>query len=132
MLEWCQDFETGSPLVDTQHRMLIEKINQFGGLLKGTAPTKAAIDELLEFLGSYVKLHFTFEERCMDHHHCPAREQNKKAHAAFLSSFQTFSERYRAEGPKTELLQQLHRTMTDWIKSHILTVDTQLQACIKS
>lgn len=131
MLTWSKDFETGSPLVDTQHRMLIEKINELGQLLNGPAPSKATFDQLLDFLGSYVKFHFTFEERCMDHHHCPAREQNKKAHADFLAFYQNFSERYHAQGPQIELLKGLHKMANDWIKNHILTVDTQLNACVK-
>jgi len=132
MLAWSKDFETGSPLIDTQHRMLIEKINEFGQLLNGPPPSKVAVDQLLAFLDSYVKFHFTFEERCMEHHQCPVREQNKNAHAAFLAFFQSFSEHYLAEGPNPELLQDLQKMASDWIKSHILTVDTQLKACIKS
>ncbi len=132
MLVWSKDFETGSPLVDTQHRMLIDKINEFGQLLNGVPPSKADVDPLLEFLGSYVKLHFTFEERCMDHYRCPVREQNQTAHAAFLALFQDFSERYAVQGPEPELLQGLHKMASDWIGDHILTVDTKLHACVKS
>jgi hemerythrin len=132
MLAWSKDFETGSPLVDTQHRMLIEKINELGRLLNGPPPSRAAIDQLQEFLGAYVKFHFAFEERCMEQHHCPAHEQNKQEHAAFLAIFQEFSERYQAEGPKPELLQGLQRMASDWIKNHILTVDIRLNACIRS
>jgi hemerythrin len=132
MLAWDKDFETGSPLVDTQHRMLIEKINELGQLLNGPPPSKAAVDQLVEFLGSYVVHHFKFEERCMENHQCPAREQNKKAHAAFLAFFQDFSKRYRVAGPKLELLQGLHQMAGDWIKYHILTVDIKLRACLRS
>jgi hemerythrin len=64
MLAWSKDFETGSPLVDTQHRMLIEKINEFGQLLNGPPPSKDAIDELLEFLDSYVRFHFIAGQPC--------------------------------------------------------------------
>ena len=132
MLAWSTDFETGSPLVDTQHQMLIEKINALEQLLAGPPPSKTDVDQLLEFLDSYVKFHFTFEERCMDHHRCPAREQNKKAHGEFLAFFRDFSERYRAEGPKRELLYGLQARASDWIRDHILTVDTQLNACVRS
>lgn len=132
MLAWSTDFETGSPLVDTQHRMLIEKINALEQLLAGPPPSKTDVDQLLEFLSSYVKFHFTFEERCMEHHQCPAREQNKKTHGEFLAFFQNFSERYLREGPNRELLCDLQKMASDWIRIHILTVDTQLNACVKS
>jgi hemerythrin len=131
MLAWSEDFATGSALVDTQHRMLIEKINKLEQLLNGPPPTKAACDELLDFLGSYVGTHFKYEEQCMARYHCPAHEKNQQAHAAFLGVFAKFKERYLAEGPKPPILKNLQVAASDWIKNHILSVDIQLKACIK-
>ena len=71
MLTWTEQFATGSPLVDTQHRMLIEKINLLEQMLNGPPPAKAACDELLNFLGSYVGTHFKFEEQCMEQGELP-------------------------------------------------------------
>ena len=131
MLAWSEEFATGSALVDTQHRMLIEKINKLEQLLTGPPPTKAAYDELLDFLDSYVGTHFKFEEQCMARFRCPAHEKNQHAHAAFLGVFAKFKERYLAEGPQPRLLSSLQSSASDWIKNHILSVDIQLKACIK-
>lgn len=131
MLVWSDQFATGNALVDTQHRMLIEKINLLEKLLAGPPPSKGTCDELLNFLGSYVGTHFKYEESCMERFRCPAHEKNKQAHAAFLGVFGKFKERYNAEGPKPELLKSLQSAASDWIKNHILTVDIQLKACAK-
>ena len=131
MLTWTDQFATGIPLVDTQHRMLIEKINTLETLLQGPPPSKAVCDELLSFLGSYVLTHFRYEEGCMEKARCPAHEKNKQAHAAFLDVFAKFKARYQAEGPKPELLKELQRVASDWIRGHILSVDVQLKACAK-
>lgn len=132
MLTWSEQFATGSALVDTQHRMLIEKINLLEKLLNGPAPSKATCDELLNFLGSYVTTHFRYEEGCMEKACCPAHEKNKQAHAAFLDVFGKFKARYAVEGPKPELLRSLQSVAADWIKGHILSVDIQLKACNKT
>jgi hemerythrin-like metal-binding protein len=132
MLTWSEEFATGSALVDTQHRMLIEKINKLEQLLGGPPPTKGVYDELLDFLGSYVGTHFKYEEQCMARYHCPAHAQNQQAHAAFLGVFGKFKEKYLAEGPQPQLLKNLQVSASDWIKQHILTVDIQLKACIKA
>lgn len=132
MLMWSEQFATGSPLVDTQHRMLIDKINQLEKLLSGPPPSKAACDELLNFLGSYVTMHFKFEEQCMERAKCTVHQQNKQAHAAFLGLFEKFKSRYQVEGPKPELLKSLQTTASDWIKNHILSVDIQLKTCLSS
>lgn len=131
MLVWNDSFATGSALVDTQHRMLIDKINKLEELLNGPPPSRIICDELLNFLGSYVTTHFKFEEQCMERYHCPAHEKNKQAHAAFMGVFAKFKERYLKEGPKPEVLKALQSAASDWIKNHILTVDIQLKACIK-
>lgn len=131
MLQWSEQFATGSALVDTQHRMLIDKINHLETLLKGPPPTKAVVDQLLDFLGSYVGTHFKFEEQCFERAKCPAHERNKQAHAAFLGVFAKFKDRYSKEGPKPELLKELQVAASDWIKNHILSVDIQLKACLK-
>jgi len=130
MLTWSEEFATGSPLVDTQHRMLIDKINLLEKLLSGPPPSKAACDDLLNFLGSYAGTHFKFEEQCMERYRCPVHDQNKKAHTAFLDTFAKFKERYSKEGPKPELLRSLQVTASDWIKSHILSVDIKLKSCL--
>lgn len=132
MLIWSEQFATGVPLVDTQHKMLIEKINLLERLLAGPAPTKEKCDELLNFLGSYVGTHFKYEEGCMEKMRCPAHERNKQAHAAFLTVFGKFKTRYLAEGPKPELLKELHGAAADWIKNHILSIDISLKACAKT
>jgi hemerythrin len=132
MLQWSEQFATGSPLVDTQHRMLIEKINHLEELLSGPPPTKATCDALLEFLGSYVATHFKFEEHCMERAHCPVHEKNKQAHEAFMGTFAKFKERYVKEGPKPDLLKGLQTTAAAWIKEHILSVDIQLRNCTKT
>lgn len=127
MLAWNDKFATGSALVDTQHRMLIEKINHLENQLNGPLPPKATCDELINFLGSYVVTHFKFEEQCMEKAKCPAHEINKKAHADFLTFFGKFKEKYVAEGPKPELLKGLHKAAAEWIQNHILTIDIKLK-----
>ncbi len=131
MLVWTEQFATGVPLVDTQHKMLIEKINFLEKILAGPLPPKERCDELINFLGSYVGTHFRFEEGCMEKAKCPAHEKNKQAHAAFLGLFGKFKARYTVEGPKPELLKELHGAAAEWIKGHILSVDIQLKSCPK-
>jgi len=129
MLQWNEAFETGSTLVDTQHRVLIEKLNELEEILRGPLPSKAACDEFLAFLAAHVAEHFAYEEDCMHRARCPAHEKNRQAHAAFLAIFARFQARYAAEGPQRELLQSLQVAASEWTKQHILTLDVQLRPC---
>ena len=129
MLQWTDQFATGFPLVDTQHRMLIDKINLLERIAAEPKPQKAQVDELLTFLGGYVATHFKFEEGCMEKARCPAHEKNKQAHAAFLNTFAKCKAQYGVEGPTPAFLRGLHQAAADWIKGHILSVDVQLKSC---
>jgi hemerythrin len=130
MLKWSEEFATGVQVVDSQHRTLINKINELEELLKAPTLSKPACDELLAFLNSYAASHFRLEEDCMARHRCPAHEKNKLAHKAFLGVFARFRDRYVSEGPSHELLRNLHAATSDWIQYHILTVDIALRTCV--
>jgi len=129
MLKWSEEFATGVKLVDLQHQRLIDHINALETLLGGPPPERAACDQLISFLVKYVNTHFQFEEICMERRRCPAHAQNQREHAALQSVVASFAQRYRAEGPTADLLHSLHRTTSEWIGHHILTVDIRLRGC---
>jgi hemerythrin len=128
MLDWSKDYETGIPLVDTQHKVLFENINKLENLVGNKAVTRPEVDRLVQFLATYAANHFTFEERCMQRYHCPAHKVNEAAHAKFLEVFGAWKVEYDRLGPTAALLQQLHATTSAWIRQHILKVDIQLRA----
>jgi hemerythrin len=130
MLCWTDQFATGSPLIDAQHRILIDQVNRLGEYPQSPPINRTTCDELMNVLSSYVATHFKFEEECMQSHRCPAHDRNKLAHAAFIQIFASYKARYGEEGPKVELLQSLHSAASTWIRNHILSVDTQLRPCV--
>ena len=114
--------------------MLINNINHLEGMLASTQSDRekcAFLMHLIDFLGSYATTHFEFEEQCIARHRCPAHQKNKEAHQQFKAFFQSFRERYRAEGFRPEVLKSLHLTASVWIQEHILQIDTQLRPCIQ-
>jgi len=98
-----------------------------------TKPTSRDIDavsQFLDFLQHFVDTHFSYEERCMDSYRCPAHQKNKDAHEIFRQKFKLFKARSEKEGFPVPMLVELDETVEDWIKNHILHVDTQLKPCI--
>jgi len=131
MLTWNPALETGSPLVDSQHKILFDKINKLERMLASPAIGKHEADPLVDFLASYAVSHFTFEEQCMAQHKCPAHAQNKAAHAQFLEVFTSWKKEYLLKGANKETLGKLHSFASGWIQSHIMKVDVQLKSCLK-
>ena len=134
MLLWTEQFTTGSRELDYQHQTLIDNINDLEAMLALKSPSRRDCEFMLsavDFLERYAEKHFACEEHCMEHFRCPCREQNKNAHAEFLTLFQQFKTRNIAEGFPRALLVQLHATMKQWIMEHIFQIDTQLKPFIK-
>lgn len=130
MLIWTEQFATGFPEIDEQHRQLIRHVNQLEGMLVKTNPTVkdvADIQNFLDFLEDYIRTHFEFEEQCMECNRCPAHEKNCQAHERFREMFARFKEKSRKRGFRLELLVELNQTINTWIQDHILRIDTQLK-----
>ncbi len=132
MLLWTEQFATGSPTIDEQHRQLIRHINQLEGLLVQTNPTSkdvAFLIQFLDFLENYVDSHFSYEEKCMESYRCPAHAKNQQAHENFKQLFRRFKSHTQKEGFRLEMLVELNQTINAWVQDHILRVDVQLRPC---
>lgn len=127
---WDESMATGVPLVDEQHKRLIQQINN---LMTALAEGKGRheLEQSLAFLDSYVAQHFGYEEDCMEKYHCPVAESNKAAHAKFIATFNSLRERIRSEGATTAIVLEVQKSLMDWLVNHIRKTDTHLAACIK-
>ena len=133
MLVWNEQFETGHSLLDAQHRMLISYINRLEELAKSDQPSSTDVQlfmRFVDFLESYLLMHFTTEEDCMHRFKCPVHADNKRAHASFLDFFLKFKTRLRTEGCHPNEMRLLHGFCDSWIKKHILRIDVQLRPCL--
>jgi len=134
MVQWTEQFATGSSRLDEQHRMLINNINHLEAMLASTNPTREEgefLIHLVNFLEKYAATHFQFEEHCMEKYRCPAHARNKQAHEQFKKFFNEFKAHSQSKGFRPDLLQGLHKKLNLWIQEHILQVDAQLRPCIK-
>ena len=134
MIRWTTKFETGSPKLDQQHRLLIDNINLLKDLLDNPKLSRQEAEFaviLVDYLESNANLHFMGEEECMEAYRCPVRALNQQAHQQFRAFIHDYKRLCEIEGFKVELLQNLHNVMRKWILGHILKIDTQLKRCIQ-
>jgi len=129
MLEWKSDYETGVPVIDTQHKVLFNNINRLEILLEKAEIEPSEAEYLLAFLDNYAAQHFKGEETCMARFRCPSHARNKDEHAQFLITLKVAQDEYRNSTAPKEVLQRLHETLVWWINKHILQVDIQLKGC---
>jgi hemerythrin len=128
-LEWNQRLmTTGVDDIDNQHRELIAKLNQLFDALESGAPD-GEVKSMLKFLGEYATWHFGAEENCMDKYQCPVAQANKQAHASFLEIFGGISNQVQAEGVTAALAIETQQAVSNWIRNHIVKIDTKLRPC---
>jgi len=134
MVRWTEQFTTGSVVLDRQHQILIDNINQLEEMLSLPHPTRLDYESMIavvDFIEYYANTHFQVEEECMAAYRCPAHAENQQAHTEFLKFFREFKEHNRTKGFPRKIVAELHVVMTKWIEEHILRVDTQLKSCMK-
>ena len=134
MLEWSEQFETGHSLIDTQHKLLITYCNRLGTIAQNSNPNRHEAEFILQFIGfleNYANVHFKQEEGCMESYRCPAHQENKQAHRKFLVVFRQFKQRFVTGGFRPEVLTEFSDFCGNWIKQHILQIDTQIKPCLR-
>ncbi|WP_409420843.1 hemerythrin domain-containing protein [Pseudaeromonas sp. ZJS20] len=122
---WGPLYETGLPLMDTQHRMLVELINQLGRYRVEGADEQALMNCCWS-LRQYALYHFSCEEQLLEA--CALSEEHKashlRRHGEFAQAIDGLSEQVRLDvGQGADALLGF---LVKWLALHILTEDMAL------
>lgn len=130
---WDARFETGIPLVDTQHRGLVEILNALVAVVTGERkPGADAVLALFDELDAYARKHFSDEEEIMWAGGCPRThgEAHARQHAAFAEQIRMARAEYLTASDPDSLLEPLARFVTSWLSFHILGSDQEMARLI--
>ena len=83
-MPWTPNLSVGVSHIDEQHKTWFEHAEKLFEAGKNKQ-AKEYIGELLEFLDSYTKRHFSDEERYMRSINYPGYDEQKKAHDNFIA-----------------------------------------------
>lgn len=126
---WNASFEIGIPLVDAQHRRLVELINALAAVITdgGKLPqVEALINELMD----YAAIHFSDEEKLMDGCDLPEGEKSRhrRAHRGFVDKVQQMTQRH--DLLQADVAEQVLEFLTTWLVSHILGSDRKISQAL--
>lgn len=121
-ITWDDMLELGHPAMDTEHRHLVDLVNQLADAFLN--PTgKEAYDKLLDELFVFTRGHFGMEERLMAAHDYPNAGEHKTEHAKLIQDALAFRDKFAAStAPSVSLLYFFDQ----WLSRHILTWDKDL------
>ena len=84
-LIWREAYESGHPLIDAEHRELIDLANVAFDASFGLEKDPSRLDAALERLLSHVEMHFTHEEKLLAEHGFKNFSSHQAAHRALLA-----------------------------------------------
>ncbi len=117
-LDWNPSLDTGIDIIDSQHRRIVDYINQLHDAQQNG--DRDQVGDVIEELVDYTISHFAFEESLMENAGYPFLAPHKKVHALFVRKVEKFVERFAAgEDVTAELLQMLQK----WLLNHIKNED---------
>lgn len=129
--QFSPDLETGNNTIDSQHRQLIQAIND---LLAACASGKgrAELEKTTKFLFDYTSKHFADEEQLQQKSRYPDYIQHKRYHEAFKATVSSLSKKLSEQGPTITLVGEVNSAIAGWLLNHIKREDTKVAAHIRS
>jgi len=122
LVVWDTTYSVGNDVLDTQHRQILEIINELFSAIK-EGKDRDIVTPLLERMLRYTETHFAAEERFMQDYEYPEYEYHKSLHDRLRS--RTAGLRTRAE---LVLGEDLLNFLKSWWLEHIQEEDQQYTA----
>ena len=121
-IEWSGSFNTNVKSIDSQHKKLIQIMNELGKAMS-SGYGREAIGETIAALFDYTKYHFEMEEKKMDEYNYPDAPGHKKAHYDFIGKIGQLEEKVKSGGFAITI-ETMH-FISRWIQDHIMVKDKE-------
>lgn len=115
-LAWDNRYLIGLPMIDNQHKYLLQLLNNlYGDYASGRSVD--ALNELFDNLIDYASYHFSLEERWMEGQLYPRLELHRHEHAAFSKRVEAMQHDYRVYNRNVSL--EAVTFLFNWLITHI-------------
>jgi hemerythrin len=122
LIEWSNKYRIGIPLIDEQHKKLIDMTNElYLGCRKSDEAAEAYFLKTIHGAVDYVRLHFTTEEKILERINYPDLAAHKKEHEDFAREIIQQVQAFQAG--KKFVPNVFVRYLRDWVLTHIAVSD---------
>ncbi len=132
-MEWSDRLATGINTIDNQHKELFRRINNLVIAIKQQR-CKSEIDDTLQFLDDYARIHFSEEEKHMRETNYGGLTEQIEDHQRYLAALAELKEQAslpRIQGSSYDLSATTNQVVVDWIVAHIMKLDMKFAAYLK-
>lgn len=128
---FTKDLETGNQLIDTEHRQLIEAINNLLAACS-TGKGRSELANTAKFLQDYTAKHFSDEEKLQIQTHYPDYQNHKRYHEEFKKVVAEICKKLDTQGATITLVGEVNSAIAGWLINHIKREDVKVANHIKS
>ena len=116
VIVWNEKLSVGVRQFDDEHKQLVNYINQLNQALQ-VRSTDKTIEDILNGLLSYTRIHFKHEEDYMILYDYPEQRLHKKEHDDLTAQVSDFYDRFTSGRAKFSF--ELMKFLCDWLINHI-------------
>ena len=128
LMAWNDSFATHVGDVDTQHKKLINFINEiYRGIM--LEKDKEVVDNTLNELVGFTVMHFGYEEKLFDQYGYADSLWHKDKHKTLLEQVGGYVTRYK--GGDTNVSHELLSFLKNWLTKHIMGVDQKYASFLR-
>lgn len=124
---WESSLETGIDIIDTQHRRIVDYINQLHDAIANK--NREGVDTILDQLIDYTITHFTFEESLMEKAGYRHVDGHKTVHGVFANRIVAYKQRFEAG---EDIAKRLLSDLRIWLTNHIKLEDGDYAEVVKA
>ena len=128
---WQSGMETGAPLLDAQHRSLVERAAALVATIE-RGSERPVVERALREFGNYSVRHFSMDEDCSLRGTCPALEWNGMARAELIRIMAGFRQSFERGGATPDLAESLSCQLADWVTRYIPGPTSMVRPCATS
>lgn len=111
---WLDQYDTGIPEIDSQHRQIVDYLNQLFDA--GKNKNSKAVQDVVEGIVDYTMSHFAFEEALMEEAQYPFVRAHRSVHEAFIKRVDKFQARLLAG---EDIGEEFYAVLRRWLINHI-------------
>lgn len=119
-IDWDQNFSVGNSVLDTQHRALVDIVNELHEAMN-SGKGKEALAHVYDSLVEYVEMHFRTEELLFNASNYPEKKVHIREHKKMMEEAKEFKDMFD-DGEKFLTLETLN-LVKEWVVHHIKETD---------
>jgi hemerythrin len=124
---WLDKYNTGIAEIDTQHRQIVDYLNQLNDARLSGSPKK--VKDVIDGIIDYTMSHFAFEEALMEQAEYPFLGPHKSIHETFIKRVEKFQARFKTG---EDIASEFYDILKRWLVNHIQRDDAAYVRKVKA